>query len=209
MELREALERIAEIRQRLAEAELFRGYRSLPAALTGVLALLAGLLQPLVVGDPVQEPFAFVLLWSGVAALGLAASLAAMWLRDRALGGERSQSSPRVGLAPMLPCLLAGAGVTGMLLCHAPEAAWLLPGLWQVLYSQGLFAACRTLPRALGAVPAFYLLSGLATLGLARGPLALSPLAMALPFGFGQLLAAVLLYRVLERHDREEITTDE
>jgi hypothetical protein len=205
MELREALERVAEIGQRLAEAELYRGYRALPAAVSGVVALAAGLLQPLLVSEPVREPGRFVLLWSAVAGIGLAAALLAMWLLDRD-SRVRAQTSPRVGLTPLLPCLTAGAGLTGVLLGQVPEAAWLLPGLWQVLYSQGLFAACRTLPRPLFAVPGFYLLSGLLVLGVARDGCALAPGSMALPFGLGQLLAALLLYRVLERHDREETT---
>ena len=83
----------------------------------------------------------------------------------------------------------------------APESAWLLPGLWQVFFSQGVFASCRLLPRPAFAVGVFYLAAGIATLLFARGAFALSPWAMALPFGLGQLLAAAVLYWTLERTD--------
>jgi hypothetical protein len=53
-------------------------------------------------------------------------------------------------------------------------------------------------------VAVFYLGSGLAVLALARDALALSPWAMGLPFGAGQLLAATVLYRTLERDDAVE-----
>ena len=77
----------------------------------------------------------------------------------------------------------------------------MLPGLWQILFSLGIFASCRLLPRAIFGVAVFYLASGLACLALARGELAFSPWAMGLPFGTGQLLAAAVLYRTLECPD--------
>ena len=33
-----------------------------------------------------------------------------------------------------------------VLLAYAPETLWMLPGLWQVIFSLGVFAACRNLP---------------------------------------------------------------
>ena len=42
-ELHEALEQISAIRGHLVTAEAFRGYRAVPAAATGVVALLAAL----------------------------------------------------------------------------------------------------------------------------------------------------------------------
>ena len=45
MELREALTQITEIRLQLARTEVFRGYRAMPVAFSGVVALAAGLIQ--------------------------------------------------------------------------------------------------------------------------------------------------------------------
>jgi len=47
----------------------------------------------------------------------------------------------------------------------------------------------------------FYLATGTLCLALAQGEHALSPWAMGLPFGVGQLLAALVLYWTLERSD--------
>ncbi len=129
-----------------------------------------------------------------------------MWLRDRRARALDTAPVARTGMAPLVPCLVAGACVTVVLVRLAPDAIWLLPGLWQLFYSQGLFASCRTLPRPVFVVPSFYLAAGLCTLCFARGPHALSPLAMALPFGAGQLLAAAALYWTIERHDRAQET---
>jgi hypothetical protein len=75
----------------------------------------------------------------------------------------------------------------------------MLPGLWQILFGLGVFASCRLLPRATFWVGVFYLGSGLAVLALAHQEAALSPWAMGLPFGAGQMLAAAVLYFTLER----------
>ena len=68
-----------------------------------------------------------------------------------------------------------------------------------VVLSQGVFAACRLLPRLTVSVGLFYLGSGLLTLAMARGDQAFHPWAMALPFGVGQLLSAAVLYWTVER----------
>jgi cyanate permease len=71
----------------------------------------------------------------------------------------------------------------------------MLPGLWQIIFSLGIFAASRTLPRPIVVVGAWYLVCGLCCLAWARGEHAFSPWAMGLPFGLGQLfVAAVLLF---------------
>ena len=93
---------------------------------------------------------------------------------------------------------MAGALLTIVLFRTAPASLWMLPGLWQVVYSLGIFASCQLLPRPTFWVAVFYLGCGLAVLALAHGGAALSPWAMGLPFGVGQLLAAVVLYRTLE-----------
>ena len=54
-------------------------------------------------------------------------------------------------------------------------------------------AAEQLLPAVFNLVGIWYLGCGLACLAFAQGPLALSPWAMAVPFGVGQLLAAGLI----------------
>jgi hypothetical protein len=50
-------------------------------------------------------------------------------------------------LEQFLPGIVAGFLLTGVLLRCAPQSLWMLPGLWQVLFSMGVFASCRFLPR--------------------------------------------------------------
>lgn len=201
MELREALDSIATIRRRMAEAELFRGYRALPVALSAVLALVAGFLQPVLVPRPDQDVPGYVGLWSAVALLSIGAAALAMFLRDRVAGTSVTRPVTWLAIGQFVPCLVGAAAVTAVVVRLAAEAAWLLPGLWQVFFSQGVFASCRLLPRPAFAVGVFYLSAGVVTLVAARGDHALAPWAMAVPFGVGQLLSAAVLYWTLERTD--------
>lgn len=204
MNLREAFDNLATIRQRLAESELFRGYRALPIAVSGLLAIGAGLIQPVIVPEPARDVRVYVGLWLSVAVLSVLAAGLTMWMRDHFAGPSHTRAITWLAIRQFVPCLVAGAAATGVIVRFAPEAAWLLPGLWQLFFSQGIFASCRLLPRPVFAVSMFYLTTGIVTLVLCRDDNALSPLAMALPFGVGQLLTAAILYWTLERPKPEQ-----
>ena len=93
----------------------------------------------------------------------------------------------------LVPSGVAGMLVTAVLIKVAPETIWMLPGLWQILFSLGVFASARFLPRTIFAVAAWYLIAGLICLSWAATERVLSPWMMGLPFGIGQLLAAAVL----------------
>jgi hypothetical protein len=74
----------------------------------------------------------------------------------------------------------------------------LLPGLWMMLFSLGVFASSRLLPRAVFAVGGYYLVAGILALIAAQKGFAFSPWLMAGTFGMGQFATAVILYHRLE-----------
>ena len=162
-ELRDALSQIAEIRMRMAETEVFRGYRSLPAAFSGVLAVIAAFVQPFWVADPGRDSWVLRPLDRGCG-VSVAGAGMAMLLRDRFGGCSQTREITLLAVSQLLPSFAAGAVVTAVIVRKLPEAAGLMPGLWQVLLSLGLFASCRLLPRTVFWVALFYLLSGAATL---------------------------------------------
>ena len=203
MELRDALTQISEIRQQMARTEVFRGYRAMPVAFSGVLALGAAGFQSVWIPNPVEQMASWLTLWIGAAVIGAVAAGSEMVHRYRHSSSSWARDITWLAVEQFLPCLVAGGLVTVVLVRFAPEILWVLPGFWQVLFSLGIFASCRLLPRATFGVALFYLATGLACLALARGDAAFSPWAMGLPFGVGQLLAAVVLYRTLERHDAD------
>ena len=199
MELRDALSQIAAIRASAAAAERFRGYRALPVGASGGLAVVAAVAQPHLVADPAQELPAFLGLWLTTAAVGAGIAGWGVWARLRSAVDPVGRDLTRLAVGQFAPCLAAGLLVTLAVAGHAPDAARLLPGLWQVLFSLGVFASCRLLPPAVLWVGVFYLLAG--TWNLARPGGGLGAWAMGLPFGAGQLATAGILYWHLERRD--------
>ena len=101
----------------------------------------------------------------------------------------------RAAAEQFVPAAVAGVLVTLVLTQTAEATLWMLPGLWQILISLGVFASCRSLPRPMIAVAIWYLGCGLACLVLAVGEHALSPLAMGVPFFVGQMLSALIINR--------------
>jgi hypothetical protein len=204
MELQDALTQISEIRRQMARTEVFRGYRAVPVAFSGFLALGAAAIQAAWIANPAEELSAYLALWVGAAVVSAVGAGTEMILRARQSLSPWRREITWLALEQFVPCLVAGGLLTLVLVRFADESLWMLPGLWQILYSLGVFASCRLLPRATFVVAVFYLATGLTTLALGRGSAALSPWAMGLPFGIGQLLAAAVLYRTLERRDDHE-----
>jgi hypothetical protein len=203
MELGEALERIDTIRAHVARTGVFRGYKAATVGCTGLLAFLVSAVQPLVVPDPLENVHQYLQLWIGVAAVS--AICVAIELATRCVKSDSPLQREQTlrAVEQFVPCLVAGASATWAVVQFSPDAASLLPGLWAIMFSLGIFASCRQLPAPTVVVAIYYLAAGVACLALARGTHALSPWAMAGTFGAGQLLTSVVLYLALERRDAD------
>ena len=181
----------------MAKGEVYRGYRSLPVAISGALGLVAAWLQPPTVG--VSDPMGFVVYWTVIAgAAVLVGSIEILYnyvVHESASG--RRQTRRVVG--QFLPSLLAGAAMTVCLTHVSPTLVPLLPGLWAICFGIGVFASRPYLPRASGWVALFYYAAGFTLLWIAQSPAPLSRWWVGGTFGVGQLLAAGVLWWNLER----------
>jgi len=84
---------------------------------------------------------------------------------------------------------------------YVAGSLWMLPGLWQIIFSLGVFSSCRFLPRPMISAGVWYLFSGLCCISLGDAR-AFSPWTMGISYGAGQLLvAAILLFRAREVDD--------
>jgi len=92
-----------------------------------------------------------------------------------------------------LPAMVVGLMLTVVLERVAPGETWMLPGLWQLAFSLGIFASCRFLPRPMFVVGLWYMVTGLVCLTIGAVDHELSPWSMGIPFGVGQLSIAVVL----------------
>jgi hypothetical protein len=204
MELHEALDQLSEIRLQIACTESFRGYRSATAAFSGTVAILAAAIQFVVVPEPAADPRGYLLLWVAAAILSVAVTGIEMVVRCRRAASATAVRMTWMAVEQFLPCTIAGAVLTFVVALRALESAWILPGLWGVLFSLGIFASSRLLPRQVVWVGLYYLTSGALSLAFAQGAMAFSPWVMGCTFGGGQFLAAMVLYLTLERnHGRQ------
>jgi hypothetical protein len=204
MELHEALTQISEIRQRVAQSEVFRGYRAVPVAFSGFLALATAAVQMIYLPEPSGRPAAYLGLWVGAALVSMLATGLEIFLHHRHERLTMARQLTWLALRQFAPCLAAGGLVMVAVVSYAPGNLWMLPGIWAMLFSLGIFASYRLLPKPTFWVATFYMIAG--TMLLTLGENALSPWAMGVPFGIGQFFAAAVLYWTLERPDGEPKT---
>jgi hypothetical protein len=194
-DLEKALADISQIRSQIARGTEFQGYGPATLAATGLLAAAAAAAQALWLQDPASAIPAYLALWVTVAAAAAMMVGAEACGRTRRVHGGLADEMIQSAIEQFLPAAMAGALVTLTVLRFAPASLWMLPGLWQIVFSLGVFASCRFLPRPMLAVGLWYMLAGIACLALAQGEWSFSPWAMGLPYGLGQLLMAAVIHR--------------
>jgi drug/metabolite transporter superfamily protein YnfA len=193
-DLNKALGDITSIRRQMARTTEFRGYGPATLALTAAIAVLGACAQAVWVADPARAFAAYMGIWIATAVVSSALIGMQMHARTRRMHSGMADEMIRMAVEQFLPSAAAGALITVVLLRAAPQADWMLPGLWQVIFSLGIFSSCRFLPRPMLAAGVWYMTTGLACLALGDAR-ALSPWAMGIPFAAGQLLVAAILYR--------------
>jgi len=193
-DLERALADIAEIRTQVARGSEFRGYGPVTVAATAVLAVAAGVFQSVWLPKAEAAIGSYLALWVTTAVICIVLIGGEMIARTRRIHSGIADEMLHAATEQFIPAGVAGALLTFILFRTAPESLWMLPGLWQIIFSLGFIASCRSLPKPMFAIGVWYLASGLACLAYANGVHALSPWAMALPFAVGQLAMAAILY---------------
>jgi hypothetical protein len=203
-DLHKALADIDAIKKQVARGTQFRGYGPVTIAITGLLSLLAAVVQALWLDNPREQLTEYLTIWVGTAVLSVALIGAETVTRSRRLHSELADEMIHSAIEQLIPVGVAGALLTFVLLRFAPDSLWLMPGLWQILFSLGIFASCRFLPRTLFAAGAWYLSAGLVCIAIAAAGGAWSPWLMGVPFGIGQLMMAAILHHSLGGADGED-----
>jgi type IV secretory pathway TrbD component len=199
-DLTQALAEISEIRAQVARGTQFRGYGPASIAVSGTLALIVAAAQALWMKDAGHEVVPFLAVWVATAAVSVALTTFETIVRSRRVHSGFASEMIQSAVEQFLPATIVGLLLTGVMLLAAPKDLWMLPGLWELIFSLGVFASCRFLPRQMFGVGLWYLVCGLTCLMMASGPRVLSPWEMGIPFGVGQLLVAAVL-----RYGFEEI----
>ena len=193
-ELDKALADIIAIRSQIAAGTAFRGYGPATMAATAGVALVTAALQSTFLDNPTASPLTFFFGWSLAALISLVTIGIEMRARSRRHHSGLADAMIHQAVEHFLPSFIAGVLLAAMFWKFAPEALWMLPGLWQILVSIGVFASVRSLPRSVAFAGAWYFVAGFTVLLLASQSHTLSPWAMGLPFAIGQSLMATILY---------------
>ena len=202
-ELAKALGQISDIRRQMANATEFRGYG--PAALltTGLLAILAASVQSLWVPHPADHLALYLWVWLSTAVLSAALIGFHAVTRAQRIHSGMADEMIHMAVEQFMPSVGAGALMTLVIARSVPSAGWMLPGLWQIVFSLGIFSSCRFLPRSMRLAGAWYLLMGLTALGLGDSR-ALSPWMMGIAYGVGQPIVAAILLRSAKQEARDD-----
>lgn len=192
MQLRDALEQLDQIHEQLTRSEVYRGFQVPAVATVGLIAFAAAAGQPFIVAVPTPERF--IAYWTAVAGLGCLIGTASAVHRYSTREDEFLRRRTRRVAAQFSPCLVVGVAIT-LAVARMPEVAVLLPGLWGMIFGLGLISSRPHLPHGVGWVGIGFIAAG--ALCLLATPAGAEPsgLAVGLPFGFGHLLIALMLWR--------------
>ncbi|WP_128292630.1 hypothetical protein [Afifella aestuarii] len=193
-DLQKALADIDEIRNQMAAATAFRGFGPGALATTGVLAFFMAAAQQALIGAPLANPIAFFGGWIATAMISAIIIGVEMAVRTRRHHAGLADAMLYNAVQQFLPAGAAGALLTLAIARVAPQALWMLPGLWLVFVSLGVFASARSLPRGIHLAGVWYFVSGFVVLALASEGPHLSPWMMGIPFSVGQVAIAAILY---------------
>jgi hypothetical protein len=200
--LEKALAEISAIRSQIARGTEFRGYGPASVAASGVFALLVAALQARWPASLNHDFSSYSRVWIATAAISLTLTGIETVLRAKREHSSFANEMIYHAAEQFLPALTAGLLLTVVITRFAAHRVGMLPGLWQVIFSLGIFASCRFLPRQMFLVGMWYLAAGLICLAVGADDGSFSPWAMGFPFGIGQLLvAAVLQFGYRETHN--------
>jgi hypothetical protein len=192
-ELRQALAEIRAIRTQVARGTQFLGYGPRSTAASGMVALGVAAIQSRWFSGSQRDIGEFLEIWVATAAFSVLLSAWETVTRARRLHDGFAKEMNHAALEQFLPAIVAGILLTVVLVNASPPVTWMLPGLWELVFSLGVFASCRFLPRAMFGVGLWYLAAGLACLAIESTHQTLSPWSMGIPFGVGQLMVAIVL----------------
>jgi hypothetical protein len=197
MDLPRALAQIGEIHALLGRSAVYRGYRSVPVAASGIVGFAAAALQP--ASSRSTDQAGFVAYWTAVAAIAAAIGSSEIIYNYFARDDRAERRKTREAVGQFLPGVIAGTLLTIAFAALDAGPIRLLPALWAFCFALGTFASVPYVPRAGLWVGWYYLAAAAALLWIAAEPSDLTGWHVGCVFGTGQVLAALVLYLKIER----------
>jgi hypothetical protein len=195
MELQRAISDLAEVRERLAHLQRFEGYSGAAAALSGLGAVVAALVQQRLAPLPrtASDVHLYLSIWLTCLAVALVLNYGAagIWLfKHRGPGAQSRFRTAALSIAPSI--LMAGALSAALINVGAYT---LLPGTWLAFYAIGLFASRGAIPGSTFPITIGFAILAVAFLATPLSVLSLAWWVMPIGFGAGQLGIGYLIWR--------------
>jgi len=194
-EVERALSDISDIRSRMAASTRFRGYAPEVVAITGFAALFLMLAQLAAPDSFTGGDTGLVRVWGTMLLVGSLAILGEAVNRSRRQHRSMAHAMLATALRTVAPTGFVILVLTAVVLGRAPQFAWVLPGLWQMLVGIAAFASYATMPRGIAWPSLFYLVAGAVVLTASARQDGLDPVLCGAPFAIGHLWIAYLLGR--------------
>lgn len=186
-----AVEEIAAIHAHLATREVYRGWRALPVALSGVVGFTAAVAFTARSVPP--DAWTFLRSWLSVGVVAFSTACADIFWRYLRHASRLERHRTRAVLRQFAPALAAGLVVPVALVRLNPAFVAAAPGLWAICFGLAVFAARPSLPREGVVAALYYMIAGLLLLALAPAGVP-PPWTVGATFGIGQGLAALLIH---------------
>jgi hypothetical protein len=169
--------------------------------MAGIIAFVFAFVQSFT-GKNISEE-TFIVQWMMVAGIIILVITAEILINYFTKDSEFQKKQMIIVFLQFIPSLTAGLLIAVIFLKYEVSSLRLLPGIWSILFSLGIFSMRPYLTRLVGYVGLFYLLSGCALLYMAPLNMSLTPWSMGIVFGTGHLFAAYALYLDIERYKNE------
>ena len=192
-DLKQALLDIRNIRRQVAEKTEFNGYGPLTLSATAGLAVVAGAVQSHWIREPVTHAEQYVSLWIGTGVICAGLIITQTLTRANRLHSGMADEMVRMAIVQFLPAATAGIILPFVFLHITRNVFWMLPGLWQIIFSLGVFASCRCLPRPMLLAGNWFLVAGFTCLLLGDNR-ALGAITMSGAYAIGMSLVAAIHY---------------
>src|SRR3954453_16633152 len=128
------------IRRQVANTTEFGGYGPATLASTAVFAVLSAVVQQLWLPDGGNHIARYLSIWVSAALLSAVLTGVQMYTRARRIHSALSDEMIRMAVEQFLPSIVTGLLVTAVFLGSAAQDAWILPGIWQIIYGLGIFS---------------------------------------------------------------------
>ena len=135
------------VREHIARTTQFKGYGPLTLAATGFFSLGVAALEAQLPARSHGRALEFIATWTATAAVAVLLIGIEAIVRSRKLHVGMAVEMLQAAIEQFLPAVTAGVLIAFALARWSPSSLWMLPGLWQIVFSLGVFSTARILPK--------------------------------------------------------------